>query len=97
LLVYHGTTKENFNNIEKDGFLQNPVFVTSKLEIAEEYALNNSDFGVILEFCVEDNDLEIDHDTSDFLDFTDHNYYNGSFLYQQKVYIKNCKVIFRRI
>ncbi len=46
--MYHGTTKEAFEQIKNDGILNAPVYLTPDFDTAADYAANNSaDYVVI--------------------------------------------------
>ena len=58
--LFHGTTKENYEMIKKDGFLHAPVYMTPNKTTAEDYAANNSANYAVFEVDVEYSELEYD-------------------------------------
>ena len=62
LNLYHGTSVENFASIKKDGVIKAPVFLATSKEVAEDYASSNSADFVVIEVCVNIDDLQSDVD-----------------------------------
>jgi hypothetical protein len=59
-ILYHGTTKENYELIKSNNTLNSPVYLTPNRETAEDYAGNNSSDFVIIEVELDIEDLTYD-------------------------------------
>lgn len=60
MIMYHGTTIENFESIKRDKRLIGPVYITPKKCVAEEYAFANSGNVVIIELDVDESLFNVD-------------------------------------
>lgn len=73
MTLYHGTTKNNFNQIMTSGMINGQVYLSPSAQIAEDYALNNSCDIVVIEVELEISELSADlefvkNGDSDFLE-----------------------------
>ncbi len=57
--LYHGTNAENALMIIADGFIRGPVFLSSSVEVAEQYG---GERAVVFSVDVADEDLLVDFD-----------------------------------
>lgn len=61
--LYHGTSNEAAEEIQADGELLGPVYMTPSREVAERYVFDWDDAGVIVEISIDIADLSVDMET----------------------------------
>lgn len=98
--VYHGTTKENAEKIIEDGVIDGPASITPREDIARDFALSNSDEGVVFEFGInknELNDLRVDLESFDSEDLEEAISKGASLISDKPIDISDANVIPLRI
>ena len=95
MILYHGTTKENGDQIIKDGVINGPVYLTPDIIIAEEYAGSNAPDFIVFEINVDRDQLVYD---AEFVkcgegDWLRESLENGSAYTENNVSISDCETL----
>jgi hypothetical protein len=81
ITLYHGTTEENAEQINNDGFIRAPAYFTPKKENAGDYG------EVIFELDIDVDLLNIDNESYDGIDVEEAIYDGASFYVNEDVKI----------
>ena len=94
MTMYHGTTKDNYEIIQKTNILNAPVYLSPEKRISVEYAANNAADFVIIEVEVDETLFQADREFVSGLseDWLKESLENGSVYVDDEISIESAKI-----